>query len=60
LCWLPELKVVAMAQVPCPRHTPRCSKSFCRVWKHFTTRRVPVTYSSSAVEIKFFRKGSFS
>ena len=60
LCWLPELKIVVMTQVPCPRHTQRCSKWFCQAWRHFSTIRVPVTYRSSGIAMNFFRKQTIS
>jgi hypothetical protein len=54
--WLPKLRLVVVTQKPCPRHTARCMKAFCRFWKLHSTITVPMTYTYSPVELFFSRR----
>jgi hypothetical protein len=54
MCWLPKLKCIVLSRVICPRHSPRCAKSFCRFWILLCKETVPVTYKSKEVELHFF------
>jgi len=56
LFWLPQLRVIALTLVPCPRHRARCLKPFCRLWVLETTIKIPVSYTSTSSDLYVFTK----
>jgi hypothetical protein len=58
VCLMPKLRRIALSLLPCSRHTDRCEKWFCRLWRLEKTIRVPVTYKVGWVDIFIFARES--
>ena len=56
LCWLPKLKKIAVVIVPCPRHTARCTKAFCRYWALDSVVHLPVAYKTASIAVHIYKR----
>ena len=56
MCWLPNLRIVAVTVDACPRHRPTCSNTFCQLWSLHTIVKVPVTYRHRAINLYVYTK----
>ena len=46
MCDLVPLRLLVIAMKPCPRHTARCAREFCLLWKFVRSVEVAVTFKS--------------
>lgn len=56
LCDLQMLHTVILAAHPCPRHSRRCRKEFCLLWKLEKTALLQVSYTVNVVPFYIFKR----